>query len=175
VIIYLDMDGVLCNFDKAWNKNHIEKTHHNKPFDKSEFARQVREHDLFLTLETMPKFNVFISVMKELESLGCTIEMLSSLGCVDDTQLQKIICHQKTSWLLDRGIYWKRNFVSHKGKKKLFATPNSILIDDTQQNIWDFNERGGHGILYRDDDQHVCLEKLVGVVNSIFLRGEILT
>ena len=57
---------------------------------------------------------------------------------------------QKEKWLKDHGIKWKANFVPGKRHKYKFATPDSIIIDDTFSVIEDWNKAGGIGIWHKD-------------------------
>jgi hypothetical protein len=57
---------------------------------------------------------------------------------------------QKKIWLDTYNITFKQNFVPGKKLKKNFATPTSILIDDTESNIDDWIGAGGIGILHKD-------------------------
>jgi hypothetical protein len=57
---------------------------------------------------------------------------------------------QKMIWLADKDVSWAKIFVPGKHLKKQYANPNSILIDDTESVINDWNEAGGIGILHKN-------------------------
>ena len=61
-----------------------------------------------------------------------------------------LIAPQKQLWLIKHKIYYKANFVPGKSLKYKFATKNSIIIDDTNSVIDDWNKAGGIGILHKD-------------------------
>ena len=60
------------------------------------------------------------------------------------------ISKQKKQWLSDHGIGWTANFVPGKRWKYEFATPDSIIIDDTYSVIEDWNKVGGIAIWHKD-------------------------
>lgn len=171
VTIFLDMDGVLCDFKTSYKKHFL-----SDEFDRDSFDKFV-EINGFQLLDNMPNA---IRLLQEVQSLqyennNINVEILSSIG--NSPYIDKV-CEQKRNWLDSRGIQWKANFVQHKGLKKFFATPNSILIDDTKQNIYDFNEHTGVGIYYKDNNFDQCIDKLYealyhkGLVNNYRFYGE---
>lgn len=163
ITVYFDMDDVITDFNKFYG---------GVDFDKTRFKNMV-EQSIFTKLEEKPRSReLFEYVRDTLEETGhkFNIEFLSSLGAPNDWQVQSAGRRQKLQWLEEHGYGgYHANFVVHKGLKKRFATPHSILIDDTQQNIWDFNEHHGHGVLYREPFEDVIgdfTESLIQVVLS---------
>ena len=67
------------------------------------------------------------------------------------------------------------NLLEVKGLKKYFATPTTILIDDTENNVWDFNECHGHGILFNSQMDYETIKQEVfdkiDLVNNMIERG----
>jgi hypothetical protein len=55
---------------------------------------------------------------------------------------------QKLKWLDAKNIPYKANFVNNKEQKAKYATPTSILIDDSIGCITPFASAGGYGILH---------------------------
>jgi len=53
-------------------------------------------------------------------------------------------------WLQTHGITFNPLFVPGKKHKWKYATPTSIIIDDTQSVIQQWDEAGGIGILHTD-------------------------
>ena len=155
--IFLDMDGVVCDFTKA--------TYSKMPkFDSKIFSDLVFNDKIFEDLEWQENGQDFYNYLLTLQTPNINIEILSSLGSPGDILRQQVIANQKTTWLLKNDINIHRNFTVHKGKKKLFATPNSILIDDTAQNIYDFQEMGGFALYYdhtKPNDNKTIIKLLI--------------
>ena len=81
------------------------------------------------------------------ETHSIEIEILSSSGGERfHTEVQK----QKNVWLKSKGIDYPVNIVPGRKFKSDYATPTTILIDDTEDIIVNFNAAGGIGILHKD-------------------------
>ena len=139
ITLYLDMDGVLCNFDKAYKSL---RTH---AADGKRFRAAVMEFNIFEELEFMPDTMELMNYVSKLD--GVTIEILTSMGTYDEVQ-GNTAKSQKNKWLDSRNFPYKANFVRSKMEKANYATPTSILIDDSIGCIEPFNAKGGHGILH---------------------------
>jgi len=133
------MDGVLCNFDKAYRLMDPEK------FDRKRFRQAVLDYHIFEDLEFMPDAQELLNYVSKLD--GITIEILTSMGTFD-TQQGMAAKIQKQKWLDKQNIPYKANFVRSKEEKSQYATETSILVDDSIGCITPFNAKGGHGILH---------------------------
>lgn len=151
------MDGMLSNFDKSFQMS---------KFDKDEFKRKVMDEKLFESLDWMPNAKRFLKCINTFDDIN--IEILSSLGAPKDKELQLEVCRQKKVWLDNVGLdNLYCNFVEHKGIKKRFATPKSILIDDTLQNVYDFNENYGIGLYYEDENFDENCKQFLNIMNKM--------
>lgn len=164
-ILYLDMDGVVADFNKAylsqWDWGDGYK------FDRERFYKSVVEKHIFSDLEWMPNGIAFISGIREIEKeFGLHIEMLTSTGS-KRTLVKTHASSQKTQWLIDMGLMWKPNFVTSKPEKAQYATPMSILIDDSEGCIKPFIAAGGFGILHKDENYDHTLNELYNIVSSM--------
>jgi len=139
ITLYLDMDGVLCNFDKAYRSL---RTH---AADGKRFRAAVMEYKIFEDLEFMPDTTELMNYVSKLD--GITIEILTSMGTFDAEQ-GNAARYQKMRWLDSKNIPYKANFVRCKEEKAKFAHDRAILVDDSIGCITPFNEKGGHGILH---------------------------
>lgn len=148
--IYIDMDGVVCNFEQGfhavygeWSHEHVEDFLSQKGFENLQPYQGVYQlHNMLVEL-TNPIYKGLIN-----------IEFLSSMG----NHYNPEIYHQKRKWLNKFGFENVRLItVYHKGLKKRFASPSSLLLDDTKQNIYDFSEEHGHAML---------IDKKVGITNK---------
>jgi len=139
ITLYLDMDGVLCNFDKAYRSL---RTH---AADGKRFRAAVMEYKIFEDLEFMPDTTELMNYVSKLD--GITIEILTSMGTFDAEQ-GNAARYQKMRWLDSKNIPYKANFVRCKEEKAKFAHDRAILVDDSIGCITPFNAKGGHGILH---------------------------
>ena len=143
--IYVDMDGVLCNFERRYEERYgkldekSRKTNFRSNFDDFIKTKQ------FATLDPMPDFKHLVAYLTALR--GIPKEILSSTAYEETYEEIK---GQKEKWLHDHNIMWPANFVPGKRHKYKFATPDSIIIDDTESVISDWNKAGGIGIHHRN-------------------------
>ena len=155
ITLYLDMDGVLTNFEKAYRAMWHEFT-----FDRERFREAVMERKIFRDLEWMPNGEMFIDGIRKLEKdYKLNVEMLTSTGTHrTDMKAEGIL--QKSAWLQQHGILWKPNFVSSKPEKSQYARSHTILIDDHEGCTKPFIEKGGIAFLHKDSDYKLTLDKL---------------
>jgi hypothetical protein len=156
ITLYLDMDGVLTNFEKAYRAMWHEFT-----FDRERFREAVMERKIFRELEWMPNGEMFIEGIRKLEKdYNLNVEMLTSTGTHrTDMKAEGIV--QKTAWLKEHGIIWKPNFVCSKPEKSQYAVEGkTILIDDHEGCTKPFIEKGGIAFLHKDSDYRLTLDKL---------------
>lgn len=144
-IIYLDMDGVIADFEKRYKELFNMEPREAEKYDKFKpFFKQFIEEGNFATLDLMDGTLQGIDYLK---NCGKPVEILSSTA---NEQYYDDISHQKTIWLQTHNISFKPIFVPGKRFKQDFAGPKKILIDDTKVNIDQWNEAGGIGILHKD-------------------------
>lgn len=147
--LYLDMDGVIANFEKRY-----EELFHQTPAegrDQKEFGRNwpiFVEGDNFANLEKWPGADELLEFVEHIrQNYGVNVEILSSSG---GQRYHNEVSDQKTRWLAKHGITYKTNFVPGRVHKSKYATPETVLIDDTPDVIENFNAAGGIGILHTD-------------------------
>lgn len=143
--IYLDMDGVIADFEKRYEAlyhMHPREAEKHQQFNK--FFDEFIATKQFATLDLMPGAVVG---MNYLNTLGIPVEILSSTA---SQERYDAISKQKRTWLQINNITYKENFVPGKRFKYQFATPDSVIIDDTESVIRDWRKAGGIGILHKD-------------------------
>lgn len=157
--VYLDMDGVLANFEKRWLElyNHSPKeTRAVKRFDE-------RWYD-FIDKYQFASLDLFPGAIELVEYLrskpGLNIEILSSSG--GEKTHDKVV-PQKVEWLKKQGFDFKPNIVPGKHKKRLYANPNCLLIDDTESVILDFVDANGYAIMHTDANLTIQSLKSYGI------------
>jgi hypothetical protein len=159
--IYLDMDGVFCDFDSRWHEvfgRSPKESRANKEFS--------TDWDSFIQTNqfaSLPWHKTGKQLFEYVLALPSTIriEMLTSSG---GKKYHAEVAAQKTIWLCNNGFPWKANVVAGRALKKDYATPNSILIDDTFDVIEAFDAANGHGIWHKDIN--VTLQKLDNLLSN---------
>jgi 5'(3')-deoxyribonucleotidase len=146
ITLYLDMDGVLADFNKEYTKFDPQKE------DRKKFRDSVMTHKIFEKLDFMPDTQELLNHVCKLNNV--TIEILTSMGTHDLDQAYEAK-NQKLKWLNAKNIPYKANFVHNKQEKAKYATPTSILIDDSSGCIGPFIAAGGHGILHSHSSETI--------------------
>ena len=143
--VYLDMDGVIADFVKRYKElYHMEPRDAEKKRQFDQFFNQFIESNQFATLDLMPGSMMGLEFLRK---ASVPTQILSSTA---NEKRYDSISKQKMVWLQKHGITFTPNFVPGKKHKWKFATPDSIIIDDTPSVIDDWRKAGGIGILHTD-------------------------
>jgi hypothetical protein len=143
--IYLDMDGVIADFVKRYKElYHMEprEAEKNKKFD--HYFNEFIETNQFATLDLMPGAMDAITFLRK---ASVPTQILSSTA---NEKRYDAISKQKMIWLQTHGITFNPLFVPGKKHKYKYATPDSIIIDDTESVIDDWRKAGGIAIWHKD-------------------------
>lgn len=154
-MIYVDMDGVIADFEKRYKEKFNvspEQTRDNKSFG-GFFDKFIADKE-FATLDMMPDARLLLQF---LDTLSEPKEILSSTA---SEKWHDNIMPQKKEWLKNHGIQYKANLVPGKKHKYKFATPDSIIIDDTKSVIDDWTKAGGIGIWHTDAISTITMLKM---------------
>jgi hypothetical protein len=160
ITLYLDMDGVLANFHKAFS---VYKTEHAE--DHIRFRDAVMEGNIFENLEKMPGADLLLEKAAMFSSWGyIDVQILTSMGTYDPERGAEAK-RQKKLWLSKHNIPYTANFVRTKPEKALYAHRFSILVDDSIGCINPFNDKGGTGILH--ERAHFTIYKLNNTITNM--------
>jgi len=143
--IYLDMDGVIADFVKRYKEMyhmHPSDAEGKKKFNG--FFDEFIKTGQFATLDMMPGAMMGIEFLRK---LNVPTQILSSTA---NQERYTEISKQKRIWLQTHGITFNPLFVPGKQYKHRYAKNTTIIIDDTESVIDDWNEAGGIGILHKD-------------------------
>ena len=144
--LYLDMDGVLCNFEKRFTELYGKDALGSR--DRKNFTTNWPNFIMngnFESLEWFPGGKELLDFIQN--ETDWEVEILSSSG---GEKFHSEVAAQKVVWLCNNGIPYKANIVPGRKHKTAYATPETILIDDTEDIIVNFNAAGGLGILHKD-------------------------
>ena len=145
--IFLDLDGVVYNFDSMWQKlfNIDKRVRVDRKTQDRRWQTFVDEKS-FEKLEMLPDANQLIQCLKEYEQRGIIqVEILSSAG---GKHTIEEVRQQKLRHLNTHGIEWKANIVDRASYKKDYARADALLIDDHHVNTDAFIAAGGKAVLY---------------------------
>jgi 5'(3')-deoxyribonucleotidase len=160
--IALDIDGVLSDFNaNPWYSTLTE----SKESWVDTFPKFVYDKG-FEKLKTLPDAFRLVAHLMGLLDRGVLdrVYYLSSAGNIGD-ELYYEVARQKITWL-ERHFFppWIPIVVPNKQAKAVFATKETLLIDDQLVNVESFIGAGGHGILHLTaDDTISILEKQFNV------------
>lgn len=143
--IYVDMDGVLCDFEKRYVELYGEVPEQVR---RSVFRTNFSDFILtkqFATLEPMKDFFILRAYLTILDEPK---QILSSTAY---EEVYDTISQQKKEWLSNHDIYWPDPiFVPGKRHKYKYAQPDAVIIDDTYSVIEDWRNAGGIAIHHKD-------------------------
>lgn len=160
--LYLDMDGVLCDFEKKFTEYYGFLSLAKR--DRKEWSKDWEDFILnkkgFEKLQWFPGGKELLSFVRKHELEGhFHTEILSSSG---GQKFHGEVTVQKINWLKKHEINYKANIVPGRKYKSEYAGKNVILIDDTEDIIRNFNKAGGIGILHKNvGDTIKTLENLL--------------
>lgn len=162
--VYLDLDGVIFDFDTVFKDLFGEW---ESPDKEVRFTKAIFDHKIFVDLPLLPKARDLINILlDETERGKIDVQILSSTGSPHSVEQSREVVRQKREALARHRIWFDDNYTVHKGIKRKFATPNSLLIDDHPTNVKEFIEDGGYGYLY-DDKNPACHSDIVDMINKI--------
>ena len=150
--VYLDMDGVLADFDKRFTdlsgmspEAFESKYGRNKFWD---FIDEEHKVKFWVGIEPMPGASDLVNAVKKYN-----YELLTSPSAKKQSYLGKILWVRNNSSLLGGKprINFKKASEKHEVKPQLSKT--DILIDDRADTIERWNAAGGTGIVYRNISQ----------------------
>lgn len=155
--IHLDMDGVVADFDKfVMERMGRTFSHMSGPGADQEMWRFLKSiPNMYLQLEPTPYAN---QIWDAIESVGCKKLMLTAIPRRTSIPTAE---QDKRDWMAKHRPGWTVVIGPHSRDKWTHARPGDILIDDREDNIHDWVEKGnGIGILHKYDDPDLTLARI---------------
>lgn len=165
-VIYVDMDGVLSNFEKRY-----EEVFHMSSARARDLKHMGKEKNNWLTFvsnelfETLPPMPRFKELFDFLQGLPVRKMILSSTG---GAQFHGHVLKQKLTWLKNNQVPWGPIFVPGRRYKKTFAGPSTLLIDDTIDVVTSFRGANGSAILHNEE----FFDRTISDVEEWMTRGQ---
>lgn len=156
--IYLDMDGVLADFEHAVLRAGIEGPHdyvqrerETWTFTEQERDERVRElmadSMFWRNLPVMAGARELLAVAHSLA--GQHLFVLTALPSNEKTR--NMVAYEKTAWMAHALGFPPTNVITcQRTEKRLHAAPGSILVDDLHKNCDEWAAAGGTTIFFTD-------------------------
>jgi len=141
--IFLDMDGVLVDFNKAV----CDKFHLPYPPQTYEFFPEIRLQVNNICTATF--WNNLEWMYDGCDILQAVLDKihLSRIYLLTTPMLNLESASGKMMWIDGNLPEFIKRIIITQAPKRLLARPDTLLIDDKDENIDEFIEAGGHGIL----------------------------
>lgn len=160
-ILYLDMDGVLCDFYSLFHSLYDT----DGKFNEAAFEDFVFSQRGFEKLQKMKNTDELLSNVFGLSRRNdLCISILSSAASPNDHVRLSHVENQKRKWIsqnLPEYEFTFKEFVRHKGCKALYANKNTYLIDDDEKNVSEWIEAGGRAVLWNDNEFEKCMYEVM--------------
>ena len=152
--VFVDMDGVLTDFDKAYYElTGMKSSEAKSKLSVQEFWFPIKNagRDWWINMDWMPDGKKLWSYIKKYDPTllsAPSIERSSKVG--------------KRGWV-NNNLSGTKLIMTRSSNKKKYATPTSVLIDDTKRNIDDWNSSGGIGIHHTSTSNTIKELKKLGL------------
>lgn len=171
-ILYLDMDGVLVDFEGGFIK--LSKGVKATELYKQYGDKAVQHYYLSAGADFWADLD-WIEGGRELwevsRKLFRNVNILSSAGTTDPEKGKPVVAG-KMMWLKKHmpEIPESNIFIVYgKHNKQKYATKESILVDDVSETIKIWNAKGGYGILHKASNYKQTIETLEDIVRPLNL------
>lgn len=147
--IYLDMDGVLVDFDARADEFGCRKRPGKDPSAIDWNIPKAVGPDYWANMSWMPGAEEFFRKCREMcDALGIELGILTAIEIPAGVKGKCLWVHWNTD------IDNEHLIIVRKGVEKMrFAAPDRILVDDTQKNVDAFRAAGGQAVLYQNPEQ----------------------
>lgn len=179
ITLYLDMDGVLADFDLQFEQltNEPPSVFERKKGTKAMWSEIFKEGTNFWSkMQPMPDFHLLRDYLLKLKNNPkIKIEVLTSTSAeqigVNFPDNAKKYIHDieqgKAEWIHRYLPGIKINYAVSGTDKARWATKSAILLDDLYKNVEQFIASGGEGIVYKNSEQaRKDIETAVGVIKE---------
>jgi len=167
---YLDMDGVLADFDRG-----LRELAGIEPRSVNDARPPEYEDAMWAAIRAVPHFYLELPPMNGAMDLFRRLNSLDGVRCEILTGIPKprrniaTAAEDKREWVRRHlSPDMKCNIVMKEEKPRFCHGPESVLIDDTQANIDAWEAMGGTGIL------HVSAEETLRAIAARFALTEVL-
>jgi len=152
------MDGVIADFEKRYME--LYNIHPREAEKKSQFNHFFDNFINTNQFATLDKMRGADEGLDYLRKASAPTQILSSTA---NEERYDAISKQKMIWLQTHGITFNPIFVPGKKHKWKYATPDSIIIDDTERVIDDWIKAGGVAIWHKNAKDTIKILQMLGL------------
>lgn len=146
---YLDMDGLLCDFDQEFFNRHGISPHDLRGKPDADFWGKFNENPTNF-YRNMPVLGDALWFVKRLRTLAAFHRYdLEILTAVPRMSSYPTAAQEKQEWCVEHGLGdLTFNTGPHSVDKQRWCQPGDILVDDNSKNIRQWMSKGGYGIFH---------------------------
>jgi hypothetical protein len=166
-IVYFDIDDTLSNYSQNLKSTLVKDpdTGEQRPIKASDTVNNL---DFWLNAPLIPGVRKMVDFAKQnfsqVEILSAVPELSKAKKEETGERFYEAPIKGKTEWVKKYIGPIKFNWTRSGKEKTLYATPNSILIDDKPENVKFFQQYGGIGILFTTPTE--VINKLKKIISS---------
>lgn len=156
---YLDMDGVLADFDRAMLERNVKNRHDFIHKPKSEWSQEERDLDIAVSRimtesgfwSSIPPMRNAHDLVKILDELYQEVWILTARPNIEGTEW---VADVKCKWIHDQfdGLFDEQFICCLRSEKKQYATENghpNLLVDDMLNNCKEWQKAGGVAVHWK--------------------------
>ena len=151
-IVYIDMDGVVADFDGKVKQISDGRYQSDPDYTKGMMWRDIKNWDAHVEpwFESLPKMDGADQLVDFITSNFERVKFLTATGSTP-----KDGPAQKRRWLEKNYPGLEAIAVGASAQKAVYANPRAILVDDRDKSIDPWTRAGGVGILYTNASQAI--------------------
>lgn len=166
--IYLDMDGVLADFNTA-ARNHIRATEQerlqaeqNGRWPQEKWARLREQTHFYRHLPKMPQADELVQLARRFrDELGWELKILTAIPHNNDMHE---VFQDKFEWIQDYYPDIKMHFGPYSEDKQKHANPGDILVDDRTSNCEQWSSVQGLAVQVLSQNYQGALDQLRAIL-----------
>ena len=164
--IYLDMDGVLADFESNAKRiiKPVEGEIHKDSqsyWPRDQWEQLLAYPHLYKMLDKMPKADDMVVLARRFrDELGWELRALTAIPRRNDIPF---VFHDKIEWMQDFYPDIPVFFGPYSEDKHNFCKVGDILVDDRPSNITEWQECSGIGVLVKENAYDQALEEVLEI------------
>ena len=162
--IYLDMDGVLADFNTAArsylnaSREDEQDAEQNGRWPKKSWGRLVKAPNFYRHLPKMPLADELVALAYRFKNeLGWEIRILTAIPTNNEVP---DVFQDKFDWMAEHYPGIRVCFGPYSTDKHKHAQPGDILVDDRESNCREWGQARGAAIRVRSQDYRAALDEL---------------